>query len=107
MVGTNIFVAKHTSDGQRVWRCWMPDAVYGLPLGGVWKCLADGGVAVGGFETHPTLGRIGFAARINPDGTFRWLRNSLGGTRIVGPVSSIASADDGSICAAGTEGFAV
>ncbi len=107
---TEMFVAKYDPDGRLVWRCVLPERLYGLPLGGLWKCLAlrpDGGVATSGSEVHPTWGNVGYVASINADGSLRWFIDSSRGAPLGGPLSSVATDNDGFICGAGPDGFVV
>jgi hypothetical protein len=107
-VRNEVFVAKHDPDGRLVWESVLPERTYGLPLGGLWRCLAllpDGGVATAGWASSTPSGNGGYVAKFEADGTLAWFREDHEGARLSGPLSSVMANDAGHICAAGSEGY--
>ncbi|MCL4179569.1 MAG: hypothetical protein KJ072_17710 [Verrucomicrobia bacterium] len=105
-----LFIAKHDPDGRLVWDSVLPERAYGLPQGGLWRCLAllsDGGVATAGCAISPTWGNGGYVAKLEADGTLAWFKEDHEGAPLSGPLSSVKADDAGYICAAGSEGYVV
>jgi len=101
-------VAKFLPDGTRLWKCLLPKATYGFPLGGIWRCLAptpDGGVVVGGVLAPEEGGYPGILAKVSAVGDLIWFRNQIEDLSHAGAISSVCCNEHGVICAAGDEGY--